>query len=58
MKNVNNARHILRNIVKSLPIDRNCECATALANGVITDKAHLSPQLLKDLDPIIGKYMK
>lgn len=58
MKNVEHARHILRNIVKSLPIERKCECATALANGVITDKAHVSEQLLKDLEPIIGKYVK
>lgn len=58
MKNVSNARHILRNIVKQLPVERNCECATALANGVITDRSHVPAQALKDLEPIIGKYVK
>jgi 5'-methylthioadenosine phosphorylase len=58
MKNVENARHILRDVVRQLPIPRTCECATALASGVITQKEHASAQLLKDLEPIIGKYLK
>lgn len=58
MKNVSNARQILRTIVKQLPIERNCECATALSSGVITDRSHVPAQTLKDLAPIIGKYVK
>lgn len=58
MKNVNNARAVLRNIVQGFPLKRNCECSTALANGVITDKEHVSKETLKNLEPIIGKYLK
>lgn len=58
MKNVNNARGILRKIVKSLPIERKCECATALASGIITSREHIPPGTMDDLQLIIGKYLK
>ena len=58
MKNVNNARTILRTIVQGFPISRECECSTALASGVITEKVHVSEKTLKDLDLIVGKYVK
>jgi 5'-methylthioadenosine phosphorylase len=58
MKNANNARGVLRTVVKGLPLPRNCECATALANGVITAKEHIPQGTLEDLKPIIGKYVK
>jgi 5'-methylthioadenosine phosphorylase len=58
MKNVNNARGILRTIVHGLPLQRKCECATALANGVITHKEHIPPTALKNLELIVGKYLK
>jgi 5'-methylthioadenosine phosphorylase len=58
MKNVQNAKKILRGIVKELPIERNCECATALASGVITGKEHIPKKMLEDLQLIIGKYVK
>jgi 5'-methylthioadenosine phosphorylase len=58
MKNVNNARQILRKVVSSLPIERNCECPTAMATGVITGKEHIPEGTLKDLNLLIGKYVK
>jgi 5'-methylthioadenosine phosphorylase len=58
MKNVNNARQILRKIVASLPIQRNCECPTALASGIITRKEHIPEGTLQDLSLLIGKYVK
>ena len=58
MKNVNHARQILKKIVSSLPISRDCECATALANGVITGKEHIPEGILEDLDILIGKHLK
>ena len=58
MKNVSNARGILRKTVGRLPINRDCECATAMANGVITSKDHIPARTLEDLDLIIGKYVK
>jgi hypothetical protein len=58
MKNVKNAREILRSAIKGLPLPRNCECATALATGVITQKEFIPNQTYEDLKLIIGKYVK
>jgi len=58
MKNLEVARRILRGVVRALPIDRTCECSTALANGIITGKDHIPEKVLRDLEPIIGKYVK
>lgn len=58
MKNVQNARRIVHDVIGKLPISRNCECATAIAAGIITDKKHIPEKTLKDLDLIIGKYLK
>lgn len=58
MKNVKHAREVLRNAVRQLPLPRDCECASALANGIITSKEHIPAGTLRDLDLIIGKYAK
>ena len=58
MKNLKNAREILRKAVRALPVSRGCECATALANGVITQKEHIPRGTLEDLKLLIGKYLK
>jgi 5'-methylthioadenosine phosphorylase len=58
MKNVKNARTILRKAVTGLPLPRTCECATALATGVITSKEFIPKQTYEDLKLIIGKYVK
>ena len=58
MKNVKNAREILRNAVKGLPLPRTCECATALATGVITQKEFIPEQTYEDLKLLIGNYVK
>lgn len=58
MKNQENARKILRSVVRGLPLPRTCECAAALANGIITSEDQIPEQTRKDLDLIIGKYLK
>lgn len=58
MKNVKNARQIVRSVIGKLPIARNCECANAISAGIITDKKYIPEKTLKDLDLIIGKYLK
>jgi 5'-methylthioadenosine phosphorylase len=58
MKNVSNARNILRTAVKGLPLPRNCECGTALATGVITKREFIPEKTYKDLELLIGKYVK
>lgn len=58
MKNVENARHILRAAVQKLPYLRDCECASALANGVITHREAVPEGTLDDLRLLIGRYIK
>jgi 5'-methylthioadenosine phosphorylase len=58
MKNVNNARTILRTAVQGLPLPRNCECATAIATGVITQREFIPDKTYEDLKLLIGKYVK
>jgi 5'-methylthioadenosine phosphorylase len=58
MKNLTKAREILRCAVQGFPISRDCECPTALANGVITQKEYIPEQTYEDLKLLIGKYVK
>ncbi len=57
-KNTATAQAVLRSAVRRLPIARECECANALANALITP-ADRVPQHVKDeLRPLVGRYMK
>jgi len=52
------AKSAIRNAVKQLPEKRECLCATALQYALITGKKHIPEKTKKDLEPIIGKYLK
>jgi len=57
-QNAKTAQQIIADTVGRLPIDRTCECATALATAIIT-RPDVVPEIVKrDLKPIIGKYVK
>jgi len=58
MKNVENAKKIISAIVKNLKPERNCTCGEALKYAIITDKKLIPGKVKKDLDIIIGKYLK
>lgn len=57
-KNAETAKKMMIETVKTLPFERSCECATALQFGIITDHGHIPEEVKRDLDPIIGKYLK
>jgi len=57
MKNAENAIRVLRHSVARMPSKRNCNCASALATAIVTDRAKIPPETLKRLEPIIGKYI-
>lgn len=57
-KNINNAKKILHGLIKNLPDKRNCGCGHALKNAIITDRKMISAKAKKDLNIIIGKYIK
>jgi len=51
------AKSAIRVAVKHLPEVRECLCATALKQSLITNKKLIPEKTKKDLEPIIGKYL-
>jgi 5'-methylthioadenosine phosphorylase len=50
------ARRTIARVAGSLP-ERTCECGSALANAIITDRSLIPAELKRDLAPLIGKYV-
>jgi len=57
-KNIENAKKILFGLIKHLPAKRTCPCKDSLKNAIITDRKLISPRIKRDLQIIIGKYLK
>jgi 5'-methylthioadenosine phosphorylase len=57
-RNAETARRVLRAAVRRLPIPRGCECATALKHALITPPELVPAAVKRDLEPIVGRYMK
>ena len=55
--NVARAQEILHAAVKRVPRNRDCHCARALENAIITDSDRIPTAVKKDLDILIGKYV-
>jgi 5'-methylthioadenosine phosphorylase len=58
VENAKTAQQIIAGAVERLPFERTCECATALKHALITRPEAIPPQLVKDLSPLIGKYVQ
>lgn len=58
MKNVALAQEIIRGVATKVPEKRECECATALKNAIITEAKFILPETKQRLELIIGKYLK
>ncbi|HEX75843.1 MAG TPA: S-methyl-5'-thioadenosine phosphorylase [Dehalococcoidia bacterium] len=57
-RSIETAKQILRHAVTRLPETRDCNCANALQNAIITPPELIPAQVKKDLEIIIGKYIK
>ncbi len=55
--NVANSRIILRHIMPMLAELGPCECQTALANAIITDRSMIPGEVRRRLYPIAGKHL-
>ena len=55
--NIANSRIILRHIVPELAALGPCECQTALANAIITDRAMIPDAVRRRLYPIAGRHL-
>jgi 5'-methylthioadenosine phosphorylase len=58
MKNAETARRIIREAVRRLPFERQCECASALRYAIITQPEHIPESVKGELAPLLGKYLK
>ncbi len=57
LKNVARSKDVVAQLVPTMPEQRDCACATALENAIIT-APELVPDSTKDrLKPIVGKYV-
>jgi 5'-methylthioadenosine phosphorylase len=57
-KNTHLAQEAIRQLARNLPGGRPCECGTALAAALITDPGAVPEQAHRDLDLLVGKYLK
>jgi len=55
--NVENSKRILLNAVRAMPRQRDCNCASALAHAILTDRRSISPRAQKKLSLLVGKYL-
>jgi 5'-methylthioadenosine phosphorylase len=56
-QNVEMAQRTILRTVTDLPKARNCRCASALKDAIITEKSRIPKKVRADLRPIIGKYL-
>jgi 5'-methylthioadenosine phosphorylase len=55
-RNVDLARKTIRSAAAVLNSQRDCDCASALKDAIITDRSRIPRKTKTDLAPIIGKY--
>jgi len=51
------AQQAIRNLVQNLPLERPCQCASAMASALITNPAVVPPQTRRKLDLLVKKYL-
>ncbi len=56
-QNARSAQAIIAEAVGRLPVDRTCECASALKYAIITRPDAVPPQIKEELAPLVGKYL-
>ena len=57
LQNVQTAKAVIRAAVADIPETRTCPCAHALRNAIITARHAIPAQVMRDLAPIVGKYL-
>jgi len=57
-KNLSTANRVIRMVVPQISTKRECSCATALKNAIMTDPGVIPRETRKNLDLLVGKYLK
>jgi 5'-methylthioadenosine phosphorylase len=58
MKNAEAAKAIIAHAIPQIPAEPNWPCHAALATAIMTDKKLWPAKTRRDLQPILGKYLK
>jgi len=56
-QNASNAQNMIREAIKTLPVERKCKCGSALNHAIITDTKVVPARTKKNLAAILGKYL-
>ena len=57
LKNVATSKELLRKAIPRLNGRRDCPCATALKDAIITPRDRVPEELKRKLEPITGRYL-
>lgn len=57
VKNAENAQRVLREAVRTMPVERTCKCGAALKHAFVTDTKLVPAATKKRLKAIIGRYI-
>lgn len=57
-QNVELAQRIIARVPAFLPEERSCRCAASLKDAIITEQKKIPKKILRDLEPLIGKYIQ
>jgi 5'-methylthioadenosine phosphorylase len=57
-QNAKMAQAVIADAVGRLPFERTCECATALKHAIITRPDAVPSETLRNLAPLVGKYLR
>ena len=57
LANVDVSKQAIVNLIPTLPTERHCKCGHALRDALITDRSVIPERVMRDLAPLIGKYV-
>jgi len=57
LQNVANSKEMIRRVIAKLDQERNCACADALKDAIITSPLGIPAEIKHKLAPIVGRYM-
>ena len=58
LRNVDASRRVIRSLLTEIPSERNCGCASALENAIITSPEFIGEETRARLSALIGRYLE
>ena len=57
-KNVSLAKKLVKGTIKKIDLDKDCSCKHALENAIMTHRDAIPVEKIKQMDLLVGKYLK